>query len=115
MSFSLCIAFTYCTDDLVQGNEEGQEGDMNSKKTTRRPSVRSRRSTVHAKKESILFETFQHAAAIAGAGGGCKTIDEDADDKDDQKQKKVSDENPIKTDESCSCQGGVPLNDSTAL
>ena len=24
MSFSLCIAFTYCTDDLVQGNEEGK-------------------------------------------------------------------------------------------
>ena len=23
MSFSLCIAFTYCTDDLVQGNDEG--------------------------------------------------------------------------------------------
>ena len=89
MSFSLCIAFTYCTDDLVQGNEEGkyredrdprtnfsvregtlrmihfyfqaQEDDINSKKTTRRPSVRSRRSTVHAKKESILFETFQPA------------------------------------------------------
>ena len=87
MSFSLCIAFTYCTDDLVQGNEEGkyredrdprtsfsvregtlrmihfyfqaQEDDINSKKSTRRPSIRSRRSTVHGKKESILFETFQ--------------------------------------------------------
>ena len=34
---------------------QAQEDDINSKKTTRRPSVRSRRSTVHGKKESILL------------------------------------------------------------
>ena len=31
MSFSLCIAFTYCTDDLVQGNEEGKFIDRQSR------------------------------------------------------------------------------------